>query len=88
MPSGNKKSGSLRKVFKKTPGGKVIIAYEKRNPSQHKCSGCGIELIGIPRLRPTKMQNIPKTQRRPERAYGGYLCSACARRKIIVEHRS
>lgn len=88
MPRGSKKSGSLRKVFKKTPGGKVAVHHEKKNPSQHKCASCGKELIGIPRLRPTKMQNIPKTQKRPERAYGGYLCSACARRKIIVENRS
>ncbi|MFC2136001.1 50S ribosomal protein L34e [Bacteroidota bacterium] len=88
MPAGNKKSGSLRKVFKKTPGGKTVIHYEKRNPAQHKCAECGAELVGIPRLRPKEMQKLAKTKKRPERPYGGYLCSKCARNKIINETRS
>ena len=88
MPSGNKKSRTLRRVFKKTPGARNVLHYVKRKPAQHKCALCGKELIGIPRLRPRRMQNISKTQRRPERPYGGFLCSSCARRKIIEESRS
>lgn len=88
MPAGNKKSGTLRKVFKRTPGGKTVVHYEKRKPKQHKCATCGKELVGIPRLRPTEMKNTPKTKKRPERPYGGYLCSSCVRKKIIQEARS
>jgi len=88
MPSGSRKSGTLRKVFKKTPGGKTVVHYEKGKPAQHKCANCGKKLVGIPRLRPYKMQNLAKTKKRPERPYGGYLCSSCARKKIIQEVRS
>jgi ribosomal protein L34E len=31
---------------------------------------------------------MPKTQKRPERPFGGMLCSACMRRKIITNNRS
>ena len=88
MPSGSKKSGTLRKVFKKTPGARNVVHYEKRKPSQHSCAVCGKELAGIPRLRPTEMQNLAKSKKTVERTYGGFLCSACARRKIIEENRS
>lgn len=88
MPAGSRKSGTLRKVFKKTPGGRNKISYEKRKPQVAKCADCGKGLIGIPRLRPKKMQKLAKTEKRPERPYGGYYCSACARRKIIATHRS
>lgn len=41
----------------------------------------------MPRERPYKMQRLPKTKKRPERPYGGRLCSACARRAIIASAR-
>ncbi|MBU1201675.1 MAG: 50S ribosomal protein L34e [Nanoarchaeota archaeon] len=88
MPAGSKKSGTFRKVFKRTPGGKTVIHYEKRKPKTHKCAVCEKELIGIPRLRDSKMQTIAKTKKRPQRPYGGYLCNACAKRRIIEESRS
>jgi len=87
MPQGYKKSGSLRKVFKKMPGGESKLTYLARNPSVHKCAECGKELKGIPRLSSTKAKNTPKTKKRPERPYGGYLCSSCARKKIVQEVR-
>ncbi|MBC8494651.1 50S ribosomal protein L34e [archaeon] len=88
MPAGSKKSGTFRKVFKKTPGGKTVVHYELRKPKQHKCAECGAELKGMPRLRPVEMQKLAKTEKRPERPYGGVLCSACARKKLIQEVRS
>lgn len=88
MPQGSKKSGTFRKVFKRTPGAKSVVHYELRNPKPHKCAQCGQVLPGIPRLRPTEMKNTPKTMKRPERPYGGYLCNSCVKRRIIQETRS
>jgi len=88
MPAGSKKSGTFRKVFKKTPGGKNVIHYEKRKPKSQKCGECKKELMGIPRLKASKMHNLAKTKKRPERPYGGYLCTACAKRRLIEESRS
>ncbi|MBW2999878.1 50S ribosomal protein L34e [Candidatus Woesearchaeota archaeon] len=87
MPAGKHKSRSMRRVFKRTPGGKTITHYVKRKPKNPKCSGCGKILPGIPRERNYKMKKTPLTKKRPERPYGGVLCSACAKKKLIAKAR-
>lgn len=79
MPAGRYKSRSLRRVYTKLPGSKVVVHYKKRKPSKAKCSECGTELSGVPRERPYKMQTMAKTKKRPSRPYGGVLCSKCTR---------
>ena len=81
------RSGTLRKVFRKTPGGRIVTHFMKRKPSSAKCGDCGNTLAGVPRERPYKMKSIPKTKKRPERPFGGVLCSTCSRRKIISRAR-
>lgn len=77
----------LRRVFVTTPGGDNKIHYKKRKPKPAKCGGCGAILKGIPRKMPQKMKNMAKTKKRPERPYGGVLCTKCMRQKIIDEQR-
>ena len=79
MVSGRFKSGSFRKVQVRTPGGRTVTHYVKRKPSIAHCAICGAPLHGVPRERPVKMRNLPKSSKRPERPYGGYLCSSCMR---------
>ena len=83
MPAGRQKSRSLRRVFRRTPGGNVRLYYRKRKPKAAKCASCGAVLKGVPRERPSKMRNMAKTEKRPERPYGGVLCSKCMRKTII-----
>jgi len=83
MPAGRHKSGTFRKVIRRTPGGKLSVQYKKRKPQAAKCSECGTTLMGVPRALPSKMTNMPKTRKRPERPYGGSLCSKCMRQKIV-----
>lgn len=80
------KSRTYRRVKVKVVKG-VTTHYEKKKPSKARCADCGGNLAGVPRERPSKMQNMPKTAKRPERPYGGMLCSACSRKKIIAEVR-
>ncbi|MBI4453269.1 50S ribosomal protein L34e [Candidatus Woesearchaeota archaeon] len=82
MPAPRYRSRSLRRVFVRTPSGKSVLHYRKRKPSKAQCGNCGALLKGVPRERPFKMQNMPKTHKRPERPYGGVLCSKCTRIKI------
>ena len=82
MVEGRFKSRTFRRVKVKTPGAKVVTHYRKRKPKIAHCGGCGAKLQGVPRQRPYKMQNMPKTKKRPERPYGGVLCSKCMRQKI------
>jgi large subunit ribosomal protein L34e len=87
MVEGRKKSRTFRRVKVKTPGGETKVHYKRRKPSKAKCSGCKALLKGVPRELPYKMQNMPKTKKRPERPYGGVLCSKCMRAKIIEKTR-
>lgn len=83
MVSGKKKTRILRRVYVRTPGGDTKLHYEKRNMTKRKCVLCGVELHGIPRMTKSRFSRLPKTKKRPERPYGGILCSNCMRKKLI-----
>lgn len=73
------RSRTMRRVFRKTPGGKVVLQYKKRKPQKAHCAECGSVLAGVPRERPFKMRQMTKTATRPQRPYGGVLCTRCMR---------
>ena len=77
MPEPRYRSRSLRRRYLHTPGGRTVIHYRRKKPKVTKCALCGQPLGGIPRLRPGKFQKLTKSQRRPERPFGGYLCHKC-----------
>jgi len=81
------RSRSFRRVYVKTPGGDVVIHYKKRKPKSAHCGKCGAVLKGVPRELPYKLGKLAKTERRPERPYGGVLCSGCMRALFIKEAR-
>ncbi len=74
------RSRSRRRVYKRTPGGRTVIHYEKRKPKAARCAICGRPLGGVPRGRPVEIRKLAKTERRPERPYGGYICPDCLRK--------
>lgn len=78
------KSRTFRRVKVTTPGGENKTMYKRRKPSKAVC-GCGKALSGVPREVPYKMQQMPKTHKRPERPFGGVLCTKCMRSKIASE---
>ena len=82
MPAGRHKSRTFRRIKKKLPGNRTVIHYEKRAHKKAQCSSCGAVLPGVATGKPTKMKNMPKTEKRPERPYAGILCSRCMREKI------
>ena len=88
MPAGKHKSGTLKKVARKAPGGRTKVRFEKRKPSIARCSGCGRPLSAVPRDRPYKMRKMAKTKKRPERPFGGVLCSSCMRKQMVARARS
>jgi large subunit ribosomal protein L34e len=88
MPAPRFRSRTFRRIHKKLPGGKTVIHYEKRKTQIAKCARCQDELKGIPVERTFKMQKLGISKKRPERAYGGYLCSKCSRDLIKKEARA
>ncbi len=87
MPAGLHKSGRFRKIFVRTPGGRTTVHYRERKPNRSVCGSCGIVLSGVLRERPAILKKFPKSARRPERPYGGMLCSACMRQTLRVKAR-
>ena len=87
MPKPSRRSRSIRKVFRKGPGARVSLQYKKKKPNAAKCGTCGAMLKGIPRATPLKMGSMAKTMKRPQRPYGGVLCSKCLRTKIVEKFR-
>ncbi len=73
----------LKKVYRRTPGGRVVIHFRRKKTGKHVCALCGRPLHGVPHgRRPSQVRKLAKTERRPERVFGGVLCADCAR-KII-----
>ena len=59
----------------------------RRKPKKRTCSITGSKLSGIKRGIPSKMKSLNKSQKRPERPYGGVLSPRASRREIIKRHR-
>lgn len=76
----------MRKIKTKTPSGKIIIRKEKERPGIALCAMCKKPLRGVKRRIPSKIRKIAKTEKRPSRLYGGYLCANCT--KELVRKRA
>jgi len=87
MPAPKHRSRSKRRVFVRTPGSNTTLHYKRKIPSKPKCSECGQVLPGVARGTKTELNKLPKTKKRPDRPFGGVLCSRCMRKKIIEENR-
>jgi len=81
MVEGKRKSHRERRVFVRKPSGKAVIQYKPRKPKFAHCASCKKPLKGIARV--AKPSSVNKTKRTVSRPYGGMLCSACMRKKII-----
>jgi len=82
------KSRKHRMVSVRTPGGITKVVYKKKKPAKAQCAKCGETLKGVPTERMYKMTNMAKTRKRPERPYGGVLCSKCMRELMAEKARN
>jgi large subunit ribosomal protein L34e len=62
--------------------------FNKRNPHPTRCPETNQQLHGIPRGRPVDMKRLTKSQRRPDRPYGGVLSSKAMRKQFKAQARS
>ncbi|MFB0560779.1 MAG: 50S ribosomal protein L34e [Candidatus Lokiarchaeia archaeon] len=65
----------MRRKKVRTPGRRLVTHYSRRKAGKPICASCGAPLPGCWSERTSNAKS--KTQRRPERPYGGYLCSRC-----------
>ena len=82
MPRRSQRSKSLRKLKVRTPGGRRVTHFKRRKNAAAKCAVCKKPLAGMPKGRDSDTAKLSKTEKRPERPFGGNLCSSCARREM------
>ncbi|MDD5177732.1 MAG: 50S ribosomal protein L34e [Candidatus Nanoarchaeia archaeon] len=63
------------------------VKIERGKPRQPCCGNCGQILKGTINVKTYRQGTIARTKKRPERKYGGVLCSRCSRQKIKDEVR-
>lgn len=80
------RSGKRKLV--KTPSGKYYFKKYRGKPDYHKCALCKRRLPGTNRGTQVEISKLSKSERSPNRPYGGQLCSPCLRRKLINKARS
>lgn len=69
----SKRSHSEARIKTRIPGNKMKIHYIRRRPKYATCPITNDKLHGVPRLRPAQLRKLSKTQRRPNRPYGGRI---------------
>uniref|UniRef100_A0A7J2TZH9 Large ribosomal subunit protein eL34 n=1 Tax=Ignisphaera aggregans TaxID=334771 RepID=A0A7J2TZH9_9CREN len=72
------RSRSCKRIRRRTPGSRTVTHYERRKRTLMRCARCGAILNGLPTTDHLR-RNLPKTSKRPERMFGGFLCSRCLR---------
>jgi large subunit ribosomal protein L34e len=78
----------MPRIKRRTPTGRVVIKIKRKKTKAARCALCGKPLHGVPRLNATELRKLAKTEKRPERAYGGYYCSKCSRELFKEKVRS
>ncbi|MCS4541568.1 MAG: 50S ribosomal protein L34e [Euryarchaeota archaeon] len=86
MPAPRYRSRTMKKVQRKTPGGKTVTHYKAKKVGAPICGVCGRPLSAVPRS--DEVLKFSKSNRRPNRPYGGNLCPICMRRMIKQKVRS
>ena len=78
---------SGKRKYRKTVSGKITIYRPGKKTSPPKCARCDNLLPGVAKGTRVEVRRLTKSQRTPNRPFGGNLCSPCTRRKIIEKVR-
>lgn len=81
------RSRSLKRLQRRTPGGRTVTHYKHKKPGKHICAICKNFVHGRSRGRPVEIRRLPKSKRAPERPFGGMLCSKCTRKVLSLRAR-
>ncbi|MBI2041384.1 MAG: 50S ribosomal protein L34e [DPANN group archaeon] len=79
-----RRSVSLKKIRVRVPGSSTVTHYKYAKHAKPACGICGAELHGVAAGRPSEIRKLARSERRPERPFGGVLCSDCMRKILIL----
>ncbi|CEG13228.1 50S ribosomal protein L34e (modular protein) [groundwater metagenome] len=69
------RSTTIKRLIRKTPGGKVVTIYKPKKTGKHICGRCG-QVLNVP-YDQRKVRKLSKSEKIPSRPYP-MLCSKCA----------
>ena len=78
---------SGKRKYRKTVSGKITIYRPDKKTRPPKCSNCDNILPGVAKGIRSEVRKLTKSQRTPNRPFGGNMCSPCTKRKIIEKTR-
>lgn len=87
MSKPRERSRSLRRIQKKLPGGRLAKVFKPRKHKRKACPVYGTILPGVARGRPSEIRKLSKSERRPERPFGGVLGSQAMRDVFVKKAR-
>ena len=76
------------RVKRRTPSGKVVLMERERRPGVAICAVCKRTLPGMKSMLDSRLGKLSKTEKRPSRKYGGYLCFDCTKELVRKKARS
>lgn len=77
----------MKRVRIKTPSGRSVFHIRRERHGTADCAVCGTVLLGVRTGSKAEMGKLSRSERRPERPFGGVLCSACTRNIISLRAR-
>ena len=77
MVAPKNRSGSRKRISRRTPGGRTVLHYKKKKSGRALCGRCGKPLQGTPKSNYADIRKMSRSERAPTRAYAGVLCSDC-----------
>ncbi len=75
----------MKKV--RTPGGRLARHETRKKHGDAVCAICSAVLLGVRTGSKVEIGKLSRSERRPERPFGGVLCSACTRNIISMRAR-
>ena len=72
------------RVAVRTPGGRTVYHYRHKKHSPARCARCGAPLNATPTGPRSVINKLARSQRRPNRPYGGNLCPKCLRELMLT----
>ena len=73
MVSPRERSTSFKVRIRRSPSGKKVRIHKQGKPSEATCALTQVKLHGVPRMKRGQITKLSKTQKRPERKFGGVL---------------
>lgn len=74
---------SNRRRVVRTPGGRLVYLYMKKQRNVPRCGQCKEKLKGIQPTRPSERPRLSRRLKTVSRSFGGVLCHKCLKEKIV-----